>query len=152
MPYIPIAKARGFTHKLLAASLFLAVLCFALGSSETAVTVKGKNLDNIDEIVNNASGGSAELKKYSLGIVNYSEQKSDSSQRTSLIIEQIQNGGNSSSEKFNNSFRNSYGVGHSNSGRQAAVSSISGKSGKAVLWVDYNHDYSSKKLFVYPHQ
>ena len=138
-----------FTNKLLAASLSLAVLFLALGSSEAAVTVKGKNLDKIDDIVATASGGSAELKKYSLGIFNYSEQKPGSRQQTSLIIDQIQNNG-TYSEKFTKSFTQSYGTGHSNSGRQAAVSGISGKSGKAVLWVDFNHDYNSKKLFVYP--
>ena len=51
-----------FTHKLLAFSVSLAVLCSALVSSGAAVTVKGKNLDNIDDIVNTASvGGGGEV-------------------------------------------------------------------------------------------
>ena len=63
-----------FKNKILAASLSLSVLFSALGA-EAAVTIKGKNLDNIDDIVETALGGerSAELRKYSLGLFNYQE-------------------------------------------------------------------------------
>ena len=143
-----------FKNKILAASLFMTVLFYSLGT-EAAVTIKGKNLDNIDDIVNTASGGSAELKKHSLGIFSYIEGyiergQSIQTQHTELAVRQFQNNGTAASTKFDGKFTNSYGLGHGNSGRQAAVSSISGKSGKAVLWVDYHHDYSNKKLFVYP--
>ena len=139
-----------FKNKILAASLFMTVLFYSLGT-EAAVTIKGKNLDNIDDIVNTASGGSAELKKHSLGIFSYIEGgQSSQTQHTELAVRQFQNNGTAASTKFDGKFTNSYGLGHGNSGRQAAVSSIAGKNGKAVLWVDYKHDYSNKKLFVYP--
>ena len=116
-----------FTHKLLAFSLSLAVLCFALGSSEAAVAVKGKNLDNIDDIVNAASVGGAELKKHSLGIFSYIEGGINAqSQHTELAVRYFQNNGSVASTKFDGKFTNSYGLGHGNSGRQAAVSSIAG--------------------------
>ena len=139
-----------FKNKILAASLFMTVLFYALGT-EAAVTIKGKNLDNIDDIVNTASGGSAELKKHSLGIFSYIEGgQSSQTQHTELAVRQFQNNGTAASTKFDGKFTNSYGLGHGNSGRQAAVSSIAGKNGKAVLWVDFKHDYANKKLFVYP--
>lgn len=140
-----------FTHKLLAASLSLAVLSFAMGLSEAAVTVKGKNLDNIDDIVNTASGGSAEMKKHSLGIFSYIEGgQSSQTQHTELAVRQFQNNGTAASTKFDGKFTNSYGTVQGNSGREFAVSSISGKSGKAVFWVDYTHDDKKGKLLVYP--
>ena len=45
-----------FKNKILAASLSLSVLFSALGA-EAAVTIKGKKLDNIDDIVETALGG-----------------------------------------------------------------------------------------------
>ena len=39
--------------------------------SEASVTIKGKNLDDIDDIVSlTTDGGKAEMKKYSLGILS----------------------------------------------------------------------------------
>ena len=58
--------------------------------------------------------------------------------------------GSAASTKFDGKFTNSYGTGHGNFGREFAVSSISGKSGKAVFWVDYTHDDKKGKLLVYP--
>lgn len=106
-----------FKNKILAASLFMTVLFYALGT-EAAVTIKGKNLDNIDDIVNTASGGSAELKKHSLGIFSYIEGgQSSQTQHTELAVRQFQNNGTAASTKFDGKFTNSYGLGQGNSGR-----------------------------------
>lgn len=58
-----------FKQKILLTVLSLTALIFS-ASSEAAVSIKGKNLDNIDDIISTATdGGSASLKKYSPGIV-----------------------------------------------------------------------------------
>ena len=53
--------------------LFTALCLWALVSaciSEASVTIKGKPLDEIDDIVSTATdGGTAEMKKYSLGVL-----------------------------------------------------------------------------------
>ena len=60
--------------KVLCALLCMTAL-FGAVSSEAAVSVRGKNLDDIEDIISTATDGNANLPKYSLGIMRYMEDK-----------------------------------------------------------------------------
>ena len=60
-----------FKQRILYGALCLMVLALAV-SSEASITIKGKNLDEIDDIVGFATNsGKPEMKKYSLGVMQF---------------------------------------------------------------------------------
>ncbi|MBQ9629676.1 MAG: hypothetical protein IJR43_10525, partial [Synergistaceae bacterium] len=67
--------------------------------SEASVTIRGKPLDEIDDIVSTATdGGTAEMKKYSLGVLA-NETDTDGRSKKSLYVQRI-SGDNTASDTY----------------------------------------------------
>ena len=109
-----------FKQRILYGALCLMVLALAV-SSEASVTIKGKPLDDIDDVVSVATdGGTAELKKYSLGVL--ANETDGENRKKSLYVQKI-SGDNTASESYLSSLNLLSNVG-SHSGMHAAASSL----------------------------
>lgn len=130
--------------------LFYVLCMWALVSaciSEASVTIKGKPLDEIDDIVSTATdGGTAEMKKYSLGVLANVDFGDD---YKSLYVQKI-SGDNTASESYLSSLNLLSNV-DSHSGMHAAASSLTTEEGRAVLYVEYRVDTDNGKMTVRPY-
>ena len=86
--------------------LFYVLCLWALISvsvSEASVTIRGKPLDEIDDIVSTATdGGTAEMKKYSLGVLA-NETDTNGRSKKSLYVQRI-SGDNTASDTYTSSY------------------------------------------------
>ena len=139
--------------KILCALLCLTVLIFAV-SSEAAVSVKGKNLDDIEDIISTATDGNANLPKYSLGIMRYMGAKTINDVR---IINQAKTQDFSvkkigdTNDAYTAALTNDYTGGNPYAGMYAAASSLSNRYGRAVMWCDFKFQSDNTTLHVYPY-
>ena len=137
-----------YSKKLLFIALCLATL-FLASSSRASVTIKGKTLDEIDDIVSIATdGGTAEMKKFSLGVLA-NETDTDGSRNKSIYVQRI-SGDNTASETYKSS-RNLQDPVQVESGIHAAASSLTTEEGRAVLYVDYSVITSEGYMRVSPY-
>lgn len=125
--------------------LSLTVLILAV-SSEASVAIKDRPLDEIDDIVSLTAGSeTAELKKYSLGVVSFRGTKNGKE----LYLKQF---GEKASEfeTYSGDISSAEG-GSVRSGMHIAASSSSTQSGRAIFGTDYTVDTANSRLTVRPY-
>ena len=140
--------------KVLCALLCLTAFICAV-SSEAAVSVKGKNLDDIEDIISTATGGSANIPKYSLGIMRYMEEVKggggiipiNQAKQGNFFIKQISGDASAASAKYESTLLNDYVGGSSFTGMYAAASSLSNRYGRGIMWFDFKRDNANLKYF-----
>ena len=118
--------------KVLCALLCMTAL-FGAVSSEAAVSVRGKNLDDIEDIISTATDGNANLPKYSLGIMRYMGDKTirepgttvTQTKRGDMFISQVSGDAAAGSAQYEARLSSDYADGSSFAGMYAAASSLS---------------------------
>ena len=117
-------------------------------SSEASVTIKGKPLDEIDDVVSVATdGGTAELKKYSLGVL--ANETDGENRKKSLYVQRI-SGDNTASDTYSSSYGHLENV-DEHSGMHVAASSLTTEEGRAILYVEYHVSTNNGTMTVWPY-
>lgn len=137
-----------FRQKVFGAVLCLWALALAAGV-EASVTIKGKPLDEIDDVVSTATdGGKAEMKKYSLGVIaNKMNNFGDIEKH--FYVGQIATDGSASDTHDNKLTGTTHPI-DAASGMHVAASSLTNKNGRAVLWCEYSVDTTNGVLTLWP--